>query len=477
MTRQPHHTTPQLSEQLACLVQEEWQEVLKRLPADYEAQAGRLKAFVRKREVACAGDLLRALLAYVLSVSSLRQLGCWAVLIGLCNISEAAWRKRLRKASLWLLWLLGELLAGPVVPAQAVGLPGQTRVLLVDATRLKQPGGTGDDWRLHTAYDLLSARLMQVSLSDQHGAESLERFVVQAGDVVVADAGYGYRRCVVWVLHQQAQVVVRIHPSAFPLLDETGAPLDVVAWLRHVQSGQHSRTVRFVWAEQSYQVRLVVCSLSPEAAEKARQAKRKKAAKMQRQPKEDTIFLAGWILLITSLSASTCSDEQVLALYRARWQTELLYKRMKQVLRLSQLRSHRPETNQATLLALLVAWALQEQEAQQARSVLEQAAACLQPTPQALPAPASVSPSAACSDKPPISSWLLTSVCVQTLRQITQGHWTLSRLSLCLPHLQRFFRGSPRKRRQQESLMRTLLTHLLVSDLPLDEAFFSCSSA
>jgi hypothetical protein len=162
MSRQPHHTTPPLPEQLAQLLEHDWQAVVEQLPSDYESQAEQLGALVRKREVRRASDLLRALLAYVLCAPSFRQLGCWAVLIGLCNISEAAWRKRLRRSVAWLLWLLGALLAGPSLPDLPAGSRGPGRVLLIDATRLKEPGGTGDDWRLHTAYDLRAGRLVQV---------------------------------------------------------------------------------------------------------------------------------------------------------------------------------------------------------------------------------------------------------------------------------------------------------------------------
>jgi Transposase DDE domain len=467
MSRQPHHTTPPLSQQLSQTLEHDWQAVVERLPEDYEQQAEHLRALVRQRELRCASDLLRGLLASVLCVTSLRHLGCWAVLIGLCNISETAWRKRLRKSRAWLLWLLAALLAGPALPDLPASPQAGRRVLLIDATRLKAPGGSGDDWRLHTAYDLRAGRLVQVSLSDRHGAEALERFVLSAGEIVVADAGSGYRRAVVWVLSQQAEVVVRIHPSAFPLLDEQGEPLDVVAWLKHMHAGQHSRLARFVWQGQSYQVRLLACALSPQAAQRAREAKRKKASKMQRELKEQTLFLAGWVLLVSTLPQEQWSTQQVLALSRARWQTELLSKRMKQVLRLNQVRCIHLQAAEATILALLVAWALQEQEAEQARAVLAQAADCWYHQP----------PAAEPATEPPISRWLLTAVCVQTLRQVTPGYWTLARLRVCLPYQQRFFRGSPRKRQQQESVIRALLSELLRPDPSLDEAFFSCSSA
>ncbi len=61
----------------------------------------------------------------------------------------------------------------------------------MDASTLKQIGGTGDDWRLHTGYDLLAGRLDQVHITDRSTGEKLAHFDLQAGDIVVADRGYG----------------------------------------------------------------------------------------------------------------------------------------------------------------------------------------------------------------------------------------------------------------------------------------------
>ncbi|MCA1600041.1 MAG: hypothetical protein LC769_13720, partial [Chloroflexi bacterium] len=239
MPRPAHHTDPLAAVQLPPLVADTWTtEVLPRLPAELEAQARALKAFQRKRGVAQATDLLRALLAYVLCAPSFRRLGAWAVLLGLADMSDTAWRKRLAAANLWLLWLLSELLSAPPTPLP----PCQRgRILLVDATMLRQPGGTGDDWRLHTAYDLVAGRLSHVTLTDRHTAESLVHYALQVGDIVVADGGYGYRRSVATVVHQQADGVFRIHPNTFPLEDAAGQPLDVARWLQRQGGAVRSR--------------------------------------------------------------------------------------------------------------------------------------------------------------------------------------------------------------------------------------------
>src|SRR3989442_3110649 len=175
MLVQSHDSGDLVERQALSLVEDSWaMEVVPRLPANLAEQARALRAFQRVRGIATPHDLLRGVLAYVVGPLSTRRLGAWAVLSGLADISEAAWRKRLLVSNDWLLWLLGELVAAPEVPA----LPCPHRVgrlVLVDASTLGQPGGTGDDWRLHLAYDLLAGRMYQVDVTDRRGGEHLGR--------------------------------------------------------------------------------------------------------------------------------------------------------------------------------------------------------------------------------------------------------------------------------------------------------------
>jgi hypothetical protein len=411
-------------------------EIVPQLPADLEAQARILGAFRRRRALACATDLLRAVLASVLVATSLQHLGAWAVLAGVADISAPAWQKRLIRTRPWLHWLLAELLT-PALPPLRVVPHASGNILLVDATRLQQPGGSGDDWRLHTAYNFTVGRLAQVTLTDQSGGEHLGYYRLQPGDIVVADNGYGYRRSVATVCKQQAHVVIRVRPATFPFEQADGQVVDVVAQLR--KRGPSVRAWRG-WCTDAdgerYQVRLLAAKLPPAEAAAARRRARQNARDHGRRVQPQTLLVAGWVLLITTLPTRTWDAAAVLRLYRVRWQVELVFKRMKSILRLGQVRGHTQASIEAQVLALLVAWALQAADAAWVRHQL-----------------AHLGQTAAI-----VSSWTLTGLSVDVLRQQVRGSWGQARLRSCLPQLQRFLTSRPRRdRTQQETAVRVWL--------------------
>lgn len=427
------------------LASQAWeQEVLPRLPQGWEKQAKTLKAFTRVRHLRCAGDLLRGILAYILCVRSFRQLGCWSVLIGLADLSEAAWRKRLQKARAWLGWLVSELLAISACTSPWLVRKGLRRILLVDGTHLACLGEDGQRWRIHTGFDLLSGRLAEVQVTSDAVAETWSLFDVQAGDLIISDRANGYQQRLFFIDERKAEAIVRFSPNTLPLFDEEGQRVEIVPWLkgRHAPAGRVcSRSAWLKQGEQQLEVRVVALRLTDAQTQAARRRKSKKARKDKRQIQPDTLYLAGWVLLVTTLPSAAWSAEEVLTLYRSRWHIELFFKRVKQLLDTHRLSCVQVESVHASILALLLSWLLQEEELVSARLLLQQANTLLSDVPSSrlLPEPEQGQAGA-------ISEWMLACLHLDVLREQVRGSISAARLRVCLPRLQRFLRGSPRQR-------------------------------
>lgn len=447
MSSPKQHNVLPSQEQLDRLLNEQWsQEILPRLPAALEEQARALGAFVRIRQLRNAADLLRGLLVYALCGLSFQGVGIWAVLTGLGCLSEKAWRKRLQRAASWISWLVGVLIGTAQRPAWLPeGLKG-TGIVLVDFSSLKVIGGTGDDVRLHLGYDLLAGRMDHIVVSDHHQAESIPAEVVHQNWIYVSDSGYrqGY---VARVLKQGGQVVVRRHGPDLHLEEEDGTVIDVRAQAKGLDYGASQSL--FGWIKlpakgQRAQVRVVLFHLPKEQAKKARESKAAKAKAKGKQLQEETLWWAEWVVIVTTLCEQEWPNVLVLQLYRARWQIELLFKRMKTFLQMHVLRLKQLERASLVVHLLLIGWALYEQEAQMMREVLQ--AIATQPDPETSEPLESI-----------LSTWTLTAIGVQHLKQVVWGGWSEQRLCVCLPWLLRYFGHWRRKRGHQETEIRAQL--------------------
>ena len=461
MSLKTHHTDSMPPMQEGDLNDTVWNEVVStRLPAHLEAQARQLKAWSRQRGLRCVSDLLRALLVYACCQYSFRELGMWAVLKGLGALSERAWRKRLDRARPWIAWLLTELLGVHQTPTW---LPkGMGRVLLIDATRFKTPAGTGDDVRLHQSYDLRAGRMAQVPLSDRHQAESLSHFELRAGDLVVTDAGYPVGSSVELTQQSQSVLLQRTAASQLHLEDEQGHTINVKERIKHLPANRLKEVEGWVCLPKSGErarVRVLCYRLPKEQAKKARE---RKAAKLRKKhgPKynQELVWWAGWVILVTTTNPAEWSGKELVALYRARWQIELFFKRLKQCLRLHQLRLEDWERVSCVLQLTLIGWWLQEEEAQWMREILT---SVLLPLADDLGEVDEPQESLAQQEKEEwvLSSWTLAHFCCEQVRTMLRGAWSRRRIQECQQALRRYVRSRKRKRGHRETEQRAWVQH------------------
>jgi hypothetical protein len=348
-----------------------WPEVSARFPADFdlEATARSRGALTRVREIKDAATLLRLALAYGGLGMSLRETCAWAEAGGIASLSDPSLLERLCKAGPWLGDIVVALVAEQTkVPA---GRWAGYRLRALDGTSICQPGADRTTWRLHVGYDLATAQVDQLELTDVHGAENLQRLTYQPGDIVLGDRYYARPRDLRPVMDAGADFIVRTGWNSLRLLRPNGEPFDLFAALAaqaeqegEVQARIHEGTTGAAPLAPLI-LRLIIRRKDPEQAQAEQKRLLKDAKKRGKQPDPRSLEAAKYILLLTSLPADAFPPADILTLYRFRWQIELAFKRFKSLAGLDMLPAKKPELARAWIYARLIVAIIAEQIAGQ----------------------------------------------------------------------------------------------------------------
>lgn len=317
---------------------EGWEILRAWLPEDLDQRARQHGFFQRARGLQDAERWLRLMLMHVAGGLSLAQTVVRARELGLASLSGVALFKRLRRSQAWLADLTAYLLKEQRRRLGRSAWPYPFRLRVIDATDIAEPGSTGTDWRLHYSIRLPELVCDHYELTDEHGGEQLGRFGFAPGELVLADRGYSHRAGVAHVLRAGAHVLVRWNAQIFPLEESAGNELAVLPKLRRLRTGEVGEwPVAFVHGPQRYGLRLCALRKSRTATERARRKAQRKAQLQGRQATAQSLELAAYILVLTSAPAQVLPARAVLALYRGRWQVELVFKRLKSLLAAGQI--------------------------------------------------------------------------------------------------------------------------------------------
>ena len=312
-----------------------FEELLQDLPSETVQMARTFKAFVRAKKVKTPAQLLRVVFLYCGLDKPLREVaGTFTALYE--SITDQAVAERLRACGPWVKAMLRRML--PMAAVET--LPTGRRFVVIDASTIQAPGATGTDHRLHIAMDLMTLQFVEVLVSDVHTGETLKHFALGAGDVAVADRGYAHAQGMSEAVKQGADLIVRLNPFSVVLFDQEQQPLALCTTLKR-QKMETIRTLAVVLQSTCGQhtVRGWVHAyrLSAEQAGRARQKCRQRHKKGA--PQAESLFLAGWVLVLTTLSPAILSAQTIMDLYRCRWQVEIAIKRWKSVLDVDALRA------------------------------------------------------------------------------------------------------------------------------------------
>jgi hypothetical protein len=346
-------------DELQCM-DEDWELLLSFLPGDWRELAVSEEALKGLRRDKDEEKLLRTILLHVGCGHSLRETVVRARKADLAHLSDVALLKRLRKCENWL-YRLSCRLFGERGIGEIKGLGdryGKLRV--VDGSQVKEPGKTGSLWRIHYSLELPSLRCDFFELTPAKGAgtgESLTRFEVSPGQHILADRGYSNAKGLFHVVAGGADLTVRLCPTNVRLNNCDGNPFPLDRELATVEkAGQIAEwPIRITDGHDGHPVsgRLCVLRKSQTAIELARKKLRKRAQKSGETIQEETWFRAEFVIIFTTVPAMRLSAEEVLGLYRIRWQVELVFKRFKQLAGLGHLPKHDDASSRSWLYGKL----------------------------------------------------------------------------------------------------------------------------
>lgn len=319
---------------------EEWCVVASLLPAGWRELAREAGAMRRVRGAVTSPDtLLQLLLLHVATGLSLKQAVARARLQRLAAVTDVALLKRLRSAEGWLREMARRMFEASRFARSLPSAPAGRRLRAVDATTVEEPGATGTDWRVHYCISLPELHCDFYELTDVRGAETYKRVPISPGDIILGDRGYCHRDGVAHVLKHRGDVIVRLSSTTFPLLaadrDEAFALLPHLRRLEGCRPGQWP--VRFSGGGRIWDARLCAVRKSAAAAERAKKKAEQVARRKGKRLKADTLEFSEYVFVLTTLGNEVVGANEVLEAYRARWQIELAFKRLKSLLRLGHL--------------------------------------------------------------------------------------------------------------------------------------------
>ena len=257
------------------------------------------------------------------------------------------------RTATWLLALLRRAVE-QVVCANAVTLPllqQFSAVLIEDGSTISLPsvlksvwGGCGGSpatrskdpktqaaLKVTVRWDLLGGRLQGPYLQEgrRHELKSvLREQVMLPGSLWIADLGYWTLK---WLRSLQAQgVFFLMRYKAGIVLWLGDKRLDLLAILPTVQGERLELLVDVGATRLVKQVRLLAERVPTAVAAQRQQRIRQYASDHGKPVNPFLLELANWTLVVTNVPVSRLSFEQALALLRARWQIELLFKLWKE---------------------------------------------------------------------------------------------------------------------------------------------------
>jgi len=309
------------------------EEIIKRLPEGYEQACYETKGMERKRKIKNPIELMRLVLLYLVGGYSLIEMTVIAYELGIAKIKDSGFLKKFAKCEKWFEWIIGEMKPKAIIEYKAPKGFEKYQIMAIDASDVKEKGRSGRIYKLHYAIELLKMSAASYKITTQKIGESLLNFNIGQNWLVLADRIYGSLVSMEHCLKSCANFILRLKYNAFKLYNEDGSDIDLLEKLKSITSDVAEDIDVYVKFAKLGFTKLRICAIKipdDKIDNVVRQFKHKDSKK-QRKTSNQALFMSKYVVVITALPISISADD-IIALYRLRWQVEIYFKRLKSII-------------------------------------------------------------------------------------------------------------------------------------------------
>ena len=312
-----------------CMTRED---LIKMLPENYKELCWEQKAMTRHRGIQDAEELMMLILFYV-SEHSLAEVAHYAKVEFGTIISDVGFMKRFKRCNEWVKSIIAQMLDNEIIRYDVPEKLRGYKVIAVDGSDVRQKGAVQKEYHLHYAVNLFTLSSESFKISPQQEGETLKNFLFGKNTIVIGDRAYASITGIEHCLAQQTDFILRIKNKAFKLYDKNGEESELSTVLKEVTEESCDFTLYYKQKEELKPIRFCAVKKTEEEIETEKKRIARQESKKQKSLSDDTKFTHKYFFVITSLGDDFTSDE-ILNLYKLRWQVEMVFKRYKSILKL-----------------------------------------------------------------------------------------------------------------------------------------------
>jgi hypothetical protein len=283
---------------------------------------------MRARNIKSEEDLLALNMYYITNNGSFQMTSALMKAARGISVNKNAVYERITASGEWLRLLAQGLCQRQEACFVKPKFLGEKRVKLVDASDEVTKGKDKSTWRLHYAFDLFNFSCSSMEVTTNKEGEKLTRYAVKNDEIVIADRVYSTITGMEHVLANGGDFVLRFRHKAFTLYNEAGERIEILPQINYLNELE-STEIRCYYKLATGElrpVRIVAMKKDDKSAKESLRKIKKTASKKQITFSTEATEQTEYVVLITSLDYT---NEQILELYRARWQIEQVFYRLK----------------------------------------------------------------------------------------------------------------------------------------------------